>query len=105
MRLLGCLGEASLAIYVMHLFVTTASRKGLQVAGLLTEASVITVATAAGIVLPAVAYAMALRLSGRSGLPVLPFVGLGTAGNSSYLQPTPRRIAAKAMPAAAREGR
>lgn len=85
LRLFAYLGEASLAIYVMHLFVTTASRKALAAAGLMSEATVLLVATPLGILVPALAYLCVLRLSGLTGVPLTRYIGLGQARQSRYL--------------------
>lgn len=71
------IGEASLAIYVMHLFVTTATRKALAVAGLLNEASLLTCATLAGILVPTAIYWLVIRMTSWTGLPLSLLAGLG----------------------------
>lgn len=77
MPAIAFIGEASLAIYVMHLFVTTATRKALAVAGLLNETSVLTCATVAGILVPTIIYWLVIRLTSWSGLPLSLVAGLG----------------------------
>ncbi len=77
MPVVAFIGEASLAIYVMHLFVTTATRKALAVAGLLNEASVLTCATIAGILVPTAIYWLVIRLTSWTGLPLSLIAGLG----------------------------
>jgi fucose 4-O-acetylase-like acetyltransferase len=79
------LGEASLAIYVMHLIAGTAVRVTLAKAGHLNEASLLVSATLAGLVIPAVTFWIALSAAQRIG-PALPrLIGLGTATRSSYM--------------------
>ena len=85
LRLLAFIGEASLAIYVMHLFVTTSMRHLLAQVGRLTEPKLLVIATAAGIVIPAAAYWVALQMSAATGQPIARYAGLGTASRSNYL--------------------
>ena len=85
LRLLAFTGEASLAIYVMHLFVTTPMRHLLAHFGVLTEPNLLVIATAAGIVIPAAAYWVALQMSAATGQPIARYAGLGTASLSNYL--------------------
>ncbi|MEZ5841355.1 MAG: acyltransferase [Hyphomicrobiales bacterium] len=79
------LGEASLAIYVMHLPFAAAARVVLQKAGLLNETTLIVFGTLAGTLLPALAYYVALRLVPTIGSLPLRLAGLGTATRSRYL--------------------
>ncbi len=84
-RTFAFLGEASLAIYVMHLIAGAAVRMILSKSGLLTEGTLLVVDTVAGLVLPAVAYWVVLSASQKLG-PMLPrLIGLGTATRSSYM--------------------
>lgn len=85
LRLFAFLGEASLAIYVMHLPFAAAARVVLQKAGLLDATTLIVFGTLAGLVLPAIAYYLALRLAPAVGPLAIRLAGLGTATRSRYL--------------------
>ncbi|MCU0749378.1 MAG: hypothetical protein MUF13_07525 [Akkermansiaceae bacterium] len=94
-RMVAFVGEASLAIYVMHGIVIAIVRVLLQTAGLLDEAVLIFAGTVLGLALPAALYWIALAVSARSGWPLTRLAGLGTATQSHYI-PTrqPGRLAA-----------
>jgi fucose 4-O-acetylase-like acetyltransferase len=84
-RTFAFLGEASLAIYVMHLIAGAGVRMALSKTGLLSEGSLLVTATLAGLALPAVAYWVVLSAAQRIS-PVLPrLVGLGPATRSAYI--------------------
>jgi peptidoglycan/LPS O-acetylase OafA/YrhL len=93
-------GEASLAIYVIHSIVIAVVRAVLQKAGMLDEALLIMTGTVLGIAIPAILYWVALAASARTGWPLARFAGLGTATRSYYL-PTqqPGARAGAAVPA------
>ncbi|MFM9942400.1 MAG: acyltransferase family protein [Hyphomicrobiaceae bacterium] len=103
LRLMAYMGEAAMAIYVMHLFVTTATRKGLAAAGHLSEASVLLLATPLGIVVPALVLWCIFRASSLSGVSLARYFGLGLMRNSRYLSASvesgPRATADVAGPA------
>ncbi len=85
MRLLAFVGEASLAIYVLHLIVGAAIRAALAKSGMLSETTLLVLATLGGLVIPALAYWLTLAVSVASGRPFLRYLGLGTATGSPYL--------------------
>ena len=84
-RTFAFLGEASLAIYVMHLIAGTAVRVALTKAGLLNEAALLVSATLAGLVIPAVTYRAVLSATERFSFALTRYMGLGTATRSSYM--------------------
>lgn len=84
-RLLAFVGEASLAIYLLHLIVGAVMRVVLSKAGLMSETSLLVAATLGGVVLPALAYALALAVAAATGRPLLRYLGLGAATRSQYL--------------------
>ena len=84
-RIFAYLGEASLAIYVMHLLVGAVVRAGLAKTGLISETVLLIGSTTAGLILPAFAYWLVLSAAQRT-TPALPRVlGLGPATRSAYL--------------------
>jgi fucose 4-O-acetylase-like acetyltransferase len=84
-RAFAFLGEASLAIYVMHLIVGAAVRMALAKSGLLTEETLLVTATAAGLIMPAALYWAILSAARKIG-PWLPkLCGLGPATRSAYV--------------------
>ena len=88
-------GEASLAIYVMHLFVVTALRVAFGTANLHSEALFLTVATALGALVPAIVYWIVMRLGAQIDLPLAKWAGLGPSVRSHYIWPAgPARVAA-----------
>ncbi len=94
------LGEASLAIYVIHSIVIALVRAMLHKAGALDETVLIALGTVLGIAVPAVLYWAALALSVRMGWPLTRYAGLGTATRSHYIaiqRPVP--VVATAAPA------
>lgn len=99
-RAVAFFGEASLAIYVMHLIVIAMVRVVLTKSGMLDETLLIAVGTLLGLTVPAILYWAALAHSARSGLHVTRAIGLGTATRSHYF-PTQRlgAVAAAAVPA------
>lgn len=84
-RTFAYLGEASLAIYVMHLLVAAAMRAALAKTGLLSETALLVTATIAGLALPAFAYWCVLSASHRTGQPLTRWLGLGPATRSIYI--------------------
>lgn len=96
-RTVAFVGEASLAIYVIHSIVIALVRALLQKAGLLHEALLIVTGTFLGIAIPATLYWVALAATVRTGWPLMRFTGLGTATRSYYIptqQPGPPPAAA-----------
>jgi fucose 4-O-acetylase-like acetyltransferase len=85
LRLFAFLGEASMAIYLMHLLVTFATRKALAHAGWLSEDTFLVIASGAGVLLPAIAFWIIVQMSGLTGLPLTGYLGLGRTRNSRYL--------------------
>jgi fucose 4-O-acetylase-like acetyltransferase len=85
------LGEASLAIYVIHSIVIALVRAALHRAGALDETLLIALGTLLGLVIPAALYWGALALSARTGWPVTRYAGLGAATRSYYIA-TPRPV-------------
>ena len=93
-------GEASLAIYVIHSIVIALVRAVLRTANVLDETLLITLGTVLGLAVPAAIYWVALAASARTGWPLVRFAGLGTATRSYYfatLRPGP--VVAAAVPA------
>jgi len=84
-RIAAFIGEASLAIYVLHAIIIAALRVALSKAGLLDEVNLLLGGTILGVVLPAVVYWLALDVSARTGLPLTRWIGLGTATRSHCL--------------------
>ncbi len=84
-RLFAFLGEASLAIYLMHPIIIGLVRSLLAKFATLDETSLLVAGTILGVLLPALAYALLLSLAARSGSPILRWIGLGTATRSHYL--------------------
>lgn len=99
-RAVAFLGEASLAIYVVHSIVIAALRTVLQRAGALDETLFIVLGTCVGLTVPALLYLMTLEFSARTGRPLTRFAGFGTGTRSHYLTTT--RPSAVAEPAAVR---
>ncbi len=87
LRTLAFLGEASLAIYVLHLFVITVIRIGFAAGLAQSGASFLAVATIAGLVVPALTYWVALRFGAALAQPIAKWVGFGPAMRSHYLSP------------------
>lgn len=99
-RTAAFVGEASLAIYVIHSIVIAAVRAVLQKAGLLDEAFLIVTGTVLGLAIPAILYWVALAASVRTRWPLARLAGLGTATRSYYLKTTrPAVVAAQAATA------
>ena len=84
-RAFAFLGEASLAIYVMHLIVGATVRAVLSKSGLLTESTLLVSATLAGLLVPAVAYWIVLSAAQAAGYPLARWSGLGPATRSAYV--------------------
>ena len=84
-RLFAFAGEASLAIYVMHLLVGAVARVGLTHAGLLSENTLLIGATITGLIVPAIIYWLVLSAASRSGQPLPRWLGLGPALRTAYL--------------------
>lgn len=84
-RAVAFLGEASLAIYVMHLLAGAAVRVALTKSGHLSEAALLALATLAGLILPAVAYWMVLSCGHWLAKPLARWLGLGPATRSAYI--------------------
>ncbi|OYW55753.1 MAG: hypothetical protein B7Y80_04775 [Hyphomicrobium sp. 32-62-53] len=99
-RTVAFVGEASLAIYVIHSIVIALVRAVLRTANVLDETLLITLGTVLGLAVPAAIYWVALAASARTGWPLVRFAGLGTATRSYYfatLRPGP--VVAAAVPA------
>ncbi len=88
-RSIAFLGEASLAIYVLHGIVIAATRMALTKLGWLEETRLLWLGAALGVVLPALLYWCVLALSARTNMPLARWVGFGTA-TRSYNFPTRR---------------
>lgn len=84
-RMFAYLGEASLAIYVMHLLVGAAMRVALAKMGLLSEVTLLVTATVTGLALPAVTYWCVLSAAKWAGHPLTRWLGLGPAMRSDYI--------------------
>ncbi|HUG61424.1 MAG TPA: acyltransferase [Methylomirabilota bacterium] len=84
-RLVGFVGEASLAIFLTHTLVGAAVRIGLRQTDLLTAPLYLIAAVGLGIVLPALAYFAVLRAGAQLSLPLARYVGFGTARDSYYI--------------------
>jgi fucose 4-O-acetylase-like acetyltransferase len=100
-RTVAFIGEASLAIYVMHSIVIAVVRAVLQAAGRLDEASLIVAGTFLGLAVPATLYWVALAASARTDWPLLRYAGLGAATKSHYL-PIPGPVVQAATAVTAR---
>ena len=87
LRTLAFLGEASLAIYVLHLFVITIIRIGFAAELAQSGASFLIVATIAGLVVPALMYWVTLRFGAALAEPIAKWIGFGPASRSHYLSP------------------
>lgn len=83
-RAFAFIGEASLAIYLIHPIIIGVVRAVLTKAGLLSETALLFAGTGLGLILPAVAFAVALAVSDRTRRPLLRWSGLGTARLSYY---------------------
>ncbi len=86
-RSIAFLGEASLAIYVLHSIVITATRVVLTKLGWLDEMRLLWFGTALGLALPALLYWCVLAISARTNFSLTKWVGFGTA-TRSYNFPT-----------------
>lgn len=84
-RLFAFAGEASMAIYVMHLLVGAIARGALTKAGLLSETAVLICATISGLIVPAIIYWLVLSAASWSGRPLPRWLGLGPALRTAYL--------------------
>lgn len=82
-RALGFVGEASLVIYLLHLYFATLARIILKGAGSLTGNKLVTFASLLGLLGPLLVQVLLLRSSGR-GWPISQWLGLGTLSRSSY---------------------
>jgi fucose 4-O-acetylase-like acetyltransferase len=82
-RLLGFLGEASLAIYVLHLFIIALFRPVLKVMGV-SGVPMLTVDTVAAVGLPALAFAITLAAGLAAQRPLARWLGFGSALRSHY---------------------
>lgn len=87
LRTLAFLGEASLAIYVLHLFVITVIRIGFAADLARSGASFLALATIAGLVVPALMYWVTLRFGAALAQPIAKWIGFGPALRSHYLTP------------------
>ncbi|WP_237154260.1 acyltransferase family protein [Oryzibacter oryziterrae] len=83
-RLVGLIGEASLAIYAAQSIGGVLMRVALAKAGLLTPASLVIGYSLAALLLPTLAYAVLLWLSARWKLPLISLAGFGMARRSAY---------------------
>jgi len=92
LRALAFLGEASLAIYVLHLFVIAIVRVVLKSVSLTSEPALLIAGTAAGLVVPAIAFALVLRAGAEFDRPLARWVGFGTARCSHYFKLTPAAV-------------
>jgi fucose 4-O-acetylase-like acetyltransferase len=78
LKALALIGQASLAIYLIHGIVIGAVRTGLRVLGQLTDLHLLAAGTIAGIVLPLGLYFVLQTLSAKLDMPLLQWAGLGT---------------------------
>lgn len=98
-RSVAFVGEASLAIFVMHSIVIGLARAILAQMGWLDETTLLIAGTVLGIVVPAVLFWLVLALSSRAGAPLARWLGLGTSGRSHYLPfGAPQPVARVAAP-------
>ncbi len=81
---LAALGQASLAIYVMHLLVMAADRWLLGAFGQLNEMSLLLASTTVGLLVPLVLYRSSLAASDRIGWPLTQWLGLGPLRRLRY---------------------
>lgn len=77
LRPLALIGQASLAIYLIHGIVIGAIRTGLRLSGQLTDISLLTAGTVMGIFVPLVVYYILQTLSAKLDMPLLQWAGLG----------------------------
>lgn len=84
LRLLAFLGEASLAIYLVHLIVIAIVRTMLKFAGVPSEMGLVVLGTVFGVAVPAVLFILSLRAGAETGLPVTRWIGFGAARRSHY---------------------
>ncbi len=86
LRLLALIGEASLVIYVLHLFFTAATRWLLDQPTGESGASTVVLSTLAGVFLPLAIYIGVVMLSAKFGTPLMKWLALGQTGRSHYLR-------------------
>ncbi len=96
-RAFAFLGEASLAIYVMHLIVGAAARMALAKSGLLTEDTLLATTTIAGLALPTVAYWFILSAAQWVGPSLPKLCGFGPATRSAYVALWPSSLARRPL--------
>jgi fucose 4-O-acetylase-like acetyltransferase len=101
-RSIAFLGEASLAIYVLHSIVITATRLVLTKLGWLDEMRLLWLGTALGLVVPALLYWFVLAMSARANVPLTRWVGFGTATRSFNFPTQPKPAPAGATVATER---
>ena len=102
-RLVGFVGEASLAIFLTHTLFGAAVRAALGHAGWLTPWTLVVAATMVGLIAPALLHAAVLRIGLMLDLPIGRWVGFGAQRRSHYLDLAPPRRAA-ATPSGGRAG-
>ncbi len=84
-RVIAFVGEASLAIYLIHPIVIGGIRALLGKAGLLSDVSLLWTGTVLGVLIPALLFGLVLYLSQAFRQPIARWIGLGTATRSHYL--------------------
>lgn len=89
LRWLALIGEASLVVYLLHLFFAVGVRVALRQMGLLDETLLLWGATVAGLVGPLFVYGLLIVANERTGRPVSRWLGLGPHARSAYLDSVP----------------
>lgn len=93
------IGEASLAIFVIHSIVIGLTRKVLSQIGGLDEPTLIIAGTTLGVLIPAALFWLAITLSARTGVPLVRWLGFGTATRSHYFSlGSPQLVPNRAAP-------
>jgi fucose 4-O-acetylase-like acetyltransferase len=102
---LAALGQASLAIYVMHLVVMAADRWLLDAFGQLNEMSLLVGSTTFGLLVPLVLYRLSVAASHRMGWPLTQWFGLGPLRRAQYrMSDTAASVAKSGAPGATTTG-
>jgi len=98
-RAAAFIGEASLAIFVIHSIVIGLTRKVLSQIGGLDEPTLIIAGTTLGVLIPAALFWLAITLSARTGVPLVRWLGFGTATRSHYFSlGSPQLVPHRAAP-------
>ena len=85
LRTVAAIGEASLVIYLLHLFFAAGVRVVLAKLGYLEAWTLLFFGVLAGLVGPLAIHFLLLRINDKSGLPVSRWLGFGPSGKSVYV--------------------